>query len=162
MSYLSQTGLISPQADKALWSSCLRGIAASTFETTAKDNFLKESRSWWLWFALAFFFALFLLVGARTGDYSAFFWFTLGVGLSAVVCARHSFYESYIIISKTVARSWFISRFMRLNSQSDANRSILAIAFRKSLADSSLSLVSQQFLRRAFLHPSSKSFSVAH
>lgn len=160
MSYLSQTGLISPQADKALWSNCLRGVAASVLEATAKENFLKESRSWGLWLALALFSALFLFVGVRTGNYSAFFWFTLGAGFSALVCARHYFYEPYIV-STTIARAWFISRFMMLDSQSDAN-AIPAIGFRKTLADSTVSLVNQQFLRRALLHPSSKSFSVAH
>lgn len=163
MSYLSQTGLISPQADKAMWSTCLREIAASMRETSARENFNRESRSWWLKAALALFSGFFLFVGVKTGDYSALFWFMLGAGVSDLLCGRHRFYESKIAEQKVI-REWVVSKALMLAVW------VKAFVFsashfsgsRKIVAGLDLELVCHQFLHRAFLHPSSKTLTLAH
>lgn len=161
MSYFSQTGLISPQADKALWSACLREISAHPLEVEAKANVLRESRGLGLWLVLVLFSALFLFVGVRTGDFSALFWFFLGGMLSGVVCARHYFYERYIH-SARIAKIWFKSRVMALAISLEGSPVIPFAGFRKTFADSNALVVCHQFLHRLFFHPSSRSFSIAH
>lgn len=161
MSHFSQAGLVSPQADKALWSACLREISARPLQVEAKANILKESRGLSLWLSLVLFSAFFLFVGIRTGDFSALFWFFLGGTLSGMACARHYFYERYIR-SARIAKIWFRSRLMVLTISVDGSQVSPGTGFRKTFFDSKALVVSQQFLRRLFIHPSSRSFSITH
>lgn len=161
MSYLSQAGLISPQADKVMWSNCLREISAHPLEMKAKANVLRKSRGLSLWLSLVLFSVLFLFVGVRTGDFSALLWFSLGGVLSGVVCARHYFYERYIQ-STRIAKIWFRSRLMALAISLDGSSVIPVAGFRKTFADSNALVVCHRFLSRLFFHPSSRSLSIAH